>query len=101
MNKRLSLLLFSLLLSFPIFAAPVVYRAHIDGLACPFCVYGIEKKLAQLDGVEKIDSDLKTGELRIQMLDGGNLTEAQVRTAVKSSGFNLRSFSQIDLKQEP
>ena len=31
------------------------YRLTVDGLACPFCAYGIEKKLGAVNGVEKLD----------------------------------------------
>ena len=100
MVKRLTLLLSSLLLSVQICAAPPLYLAEVDGLACPFCVYGIEKKLGQLDGVDKIESDLKAGKLRIHMKGNKTLTEAQVREAVKSSGFSLRSFSRIEAESQ-
>ncbi|MDA0350220.1 MAG: heavy-metal-associated domain-containing protein, partial [Verrucomicrobia bacterium] len=33
----------------------------VDGLGCPFCVYGIEKQLKHIDGVKKVDIELKTG----------------------------------------
>ena len=101
MVKRFLMMVFSFLLSLQAFAAPPLYRAYVDGLACPFCVYGIEKKLGQLDGVEKIESNLKTGELRIQMREGKSLTEEQVREAVQSSGFSLRSIGQLEVGQEP
>lgn len=101
MVKQLILTIFSLLFSLQVFAAPPRYLAYVDGLACPFCVYGIEKQLRQLDGVETIESDIKTGELRIQMREHKSLTEEQVRAAIKSSGFSLRSFSQLEVEQEP
>ncbi len=27
----------------------------VDGLACPFCAYGVEKKLKRVEGVKSID----------------------------------------------
>ena len=101
MVKLFLMAVFSLLLSLQALAAPPIYSAHVDGLACPFCVYGIEKKLGQLDGVEKIESNLKTGELSIQIRERKSLTEEQVREAVKSSGFSLRSFSRVEAEQAP
>ena len=29
-----------------------VYKLYVDGLACPFCAYGVEKKVGGLDGVD-------------------------------------------------
>ena len=31
-------------------AASPAYRLLVDGLACPFCAYGIEKKLSAIEG---------------------------------------------------
>ena len=28
---------------------------EVDGLACPFCAYGLEKNLKEIDGVENIE----------------------------------------------
>ncbi|MGN2393298.1 heavy-metal-associated domain-containing protein, partial [Pelomicrobium sp. G1] len=38
-------------------AAGPSYWLQVDGLACPFCAYGIEKKLRALDGVDKVKVD--------------------------------------------
>ena len=31
-------------------AGSATYSLEVDGLACPFCAYGIEKKLSAIDG---------------------------------------------------
>lgn len=92
MNKQLTLMCLSALLSLPARAEPLSYRAQVDGLACPFCVHGVEKKLGRLDGVEKIESELKAGEILIRMREGKALTEQQVREAVTAAGFTLRAL---------
>lgn len=74
------------------FAAGVRYQLEVDGLACPFCAYGIEKKLSQLDGVEQVEADVANGWVGIDMADGQTLSEDQARQAVKDAGFSLRSF---------
>ncbi len=35
------------------------YEIRADGLACPYCAYGIEKKFKAIKGVKNIDVDLK------------------------------------------
>ena len=42
-------------------ASGIEYRMRVDGLACPYCAYGIEKKLKAIDGVQKIDVNLDDG----------------------------------------
>ena len=69
-----------------------VYRIRVDGLACPFCAYGIEKKLSSLKGVGKLAFDMEAGVVTVTMADGADLDEAVARQAVKQAGFTLRGF---------
>ncbi len=75
-------------------AASAVYSLKVDGLACPFCAYGIEKKLSAIDGVEDIKVDIKEGQVIVTMADGTSLSEQRARQAVKDAGFTLRTFTQ-------
>lgn len=45
--------------------------------ACPYCAYGIENKLKQIDGVEKIDIDLEKGLAAVRVREGVAPTEPQ------------------------
>lgn len=91
MNRILSLL-FLLMMAFSAWAQGPVYSIGVDGLACPFCVYGIEKQLQKLDGVEQVKTDIKLGRVVVTVQDGKTLDKAQVEQAVKKAGFSLRSF---------
>ncbi len=75
--------------------AKPVYKVYVDGLSCPFCTYGIEKKFSRVKGVEKIDIDLKTGSTVITMAAGTTLDETTARKAVEAAGFTLRDFEQV------
>ena len=77
------------------FAAGTHYRVMVDGLACPFCAYGIEKKLSQLEGVDQLHTDIKKGEVTITMKDGKTLTAEAVGEAVKTAGFKLHSLETV------
>jgi len=78
------------------FAAGTEYELGVDGLACPYCAYGIEKKLKKTKGVEQIDIDLDKGVVRVKVAEGITLTEPQMAKLVKDSGFTLRAFSQSE-----
>ncbi len=73
-------------------AAPQAFKLRVDGLACPFCAYGIEKQLSSVDGVQSVDIDIKAGVVIVTMADGVPLDETEARKAVKDAGFDLRSF---------
>ena len=52
------------------------YSLQVDGLACPFCAYGVEKQLSALKGVDKIDINIKTSIITLVMKKGSALDEA-------------------------
>jgi len=68
------------------------YSLQVDGLACPFCAYGIEKQLISLDGVQDAVVDLNAGSVQVTMKDGSTLNEAAAKQAVKDAGFTLKGF---------
>jgi mercuric ion binding protein len=75
-------------------AADAIYALQVDGLACPFCVYGIEKQLSAIDGVDNIKVDISKGLVIVTMKQDANLSEEQALQAVTDAGFTLRSFKQ-------
>jgi mercuric ion binding protein len=72
-----------------------VYSLHVDGLACPFCAYGIEKQLSRIEGIESIDIEIESGEVMLSMNGNAALDEPTARKAVEAAGFSLRDFSQV------
>ena len=76
------------------FAAPTQYQLRVDGLACPFCAYGIEKELNRTDGVESIRIDINAGVVTVTMAEGGTMTEAQASRIVEDAGFTLGGFEE-------
>lgn len=84
-----------MLISTAALAAPQAYTLRVDGLACPFCAYGIEKKLSRIEGVNRIEIDIRTGTVTVIMLDKATLDEATAKQAVKDAGFTLNGFKQV------
>lgn len=72
-----------------------IYRVYVDGLACPFCAYGVEKKLGQIAGVERVETNIAAGVVTVSVREGVSLDEATARTAVQAAGFTLRRFERI------
>jgi len=80
-----------------LFAAPAVaqvdeYMVGVDGMACPFCAYGIEKKLKALDGVESLDIHIKQGTVDVHVEQGGEVTPDELKRAIKDAGFEIRDL---------
>jgi mercuric ion binding protein len=91
MMLRVFALLLAALWAMPAWAGEV-YKLYIDGLACPFCAYGVEKKVGGLDGVERVDIDIDEGLVAVTMAEGSTLDEATAKRAIDEAGFTLRAF---------
>lgn len=93
--ERAAIVLSIVLMATGVLAAPPTYQVHVDGLSCPFCAYGIEKKIGALEGVQRLETSVRDGTVVVTMKDGGTLDEAAARQAVKEAGFRLRKFEQV------
>lgn len=97
MKKSLAMTMLALVWSVAALAAGTQYRMQVDGLACPYCAYGVEKKLKQIDGVGKIDVDLDKGLVTVDVAGGVELTEDQMRQLFTDAGFTYRSMTKTPL----
>jgi len=66
---------------------------RVDGLSCPFCAYGLEKKLKRLEGAEKIHIDIDLGIAHIQLHEGKKIEEKDLKKAVEDAGFSAREIT--------
>ncbi|MCH6574135.1 MAG: heavy-metal-associated domain-containing protein [Bacteroidetes bacterium] len=67
-------------------------KVRVDGLSCPFCAYGLEKKLNELDGVDSIFIDFEEGLVLMQVIDSQNISEEEIRTKIEEAGFTPREI---------
>lgn len=61
----------------------------VKGMTCPFCASNLETYMAKIDGLEKIDADLATGRVLVQIASFEDDTESVLRKAVDDSGFSV------------
>ena len=99
MKKVIAVLLLSVIWSAATLAAGTEYRMRVDGLACPYCAYGIEKKLKAIEGVGKIDVNLDAGLVIVDVAEGVTLTEPQMKTLFQDAGFTYRSMTEKPLDE--
>jgi mercuric ion binding protein len=72
------------------------YVMRVDGLACPYCGYGVEKKLKRIDGVNSIEFDLDKGLVVVEVREGVSLSEADMRKLFNDAGFTYRSMTRSE-----
>jgi len=65
---------------------------QVDGLACPFCAFGLEKKLQKLKGVERVDIRLNDGQVLLFIHPGEQVRHADIERKVSEAGFTLRGI---------
>jgi len=66
---------------------------RVDGLACPFCAYGLEKKIKQLEGYKNLEVLINEGKVIIEWREGKPLNLENIHQAVDKAGFTLRGVS--------
>ncbi len=95
MKKKIALLVAVLIASTPALADNTQYQMRVDGLACPYCAYGIEKNLKKIDGVGKMEVDLNNGLVIVNVAEGVTLTDEQMSKLFTDSGFTFRSMAMV------
>jgi len=76
-------------------------RVGVDGLACPFCAYGIEKKLKKIDAIDKLYVNLEDGTVDLALKSEMTLSEGKIKKAVKEAGFEVRSIEYVNKAAKP
>ena len=87
-------------------ALPVPAEQHglvirVDGMACSFCAYGLEKKLKRMEGVENLDVDLEAGEVKVFLKPGATVSEEALRRVVVEAGFSPREIRPLGAPVKP
>tara|TARA_R110000851_G_scaffold3114_3_gene12701 strand:- start:80421 stop:80732 length:312 start_codon:yes stop_codon:yes gene_type:complete len=60
---------------------------EVDGLACPFCAYGLEKNLKEIDGVENIEINIEKGSVLLTIAERKQISEDLILQKIKDAGF--------------
>jgi copper chaperone CopZ len=68
------------------------WTVGVDGVGCPFCAYGLEKKLGAVPGVTSFHFRFVDAEIDIEAARGATVTPDALADAVDKAGFGLRSL---------
>ncbi len=70
-------------------------KVEVDGLSCPFCAYGLEKKLKKMEDVIKIEIDVENAFALLTIEEGKTVLEETIRENVKLAGFTAREIKEV------
>lgn len=65
------------------------YVLRVDGLACPYCGYGIEKQFTRQAGVQGTEIDIDKGVVVVSVETGTRFSDEELKQIVHDSGFEL------------
>jgi len=63
---------------------------RVDGLACPFCAYGIEQKFKRIQGVEKAQVYLKHGTVFVKTNEPRHFSTQRLKRLFQDAGFTYQ-----------
>lgn len=73
-------------------AEGTMMTVHVKGMVCDFCARAVTKVFGKKDAVDGVHVDLDSGEIHVGLKPGMSLTDAEVETLVKKSGYALVSI---------
>ncbi len=75
--------------------AQTEYVIGVDGMSCPFCAYGLEKKLKKVKDVVSVTINLNEGKVVVVAKAGTTIKQEVLRKAVKEAGFTVSSLEEV------
>ncbi len=59
----------------------------VPGIPGPYCAYGVEKRLLELDGIVRVEPHWKDETIRAVIAEGRTVTADQIRMAIKKADY--------------
>lgn len=69
------------------------FKVQVDGLGCPYCAFGLEKKFKELKGIKNMKIDIETGMLTFNYPATKSLNIEDVQQQVDKAGYTPVSVS--------
>lgn len=85
------LLLIGLAFSTPMFSQSAIdttrVKIRVGGLACPFCAYGLEKKVLSIKGAREVKINVETSQITFYVIGKNDLSEKVISEKITEAGF--------------
>ncbi len=95
LSRKLILFTSFFLLPTSLWASRGNIQIKIRGLSCPFCVYGVEKKLKHVQGIESVATNYRRGIALLKKKAKAEVDIAALTKAVTDAGFTVDSINLI------
>lgn len=84
---------FAILAASPSFSQTDAVAVTVEGLGCPYCAAGLEKKLSKIQGIKDIGIELKTGVASFTVPASLKIDETAVRQKVEDAGYTAKAVT--------
>lgn len=74
-------------------SSQTLVTAKVNGMVCDFCARAVTKVFGKEDAVENVHVDLDNGEIHVTLKSGAAISDEQVASLVKKSGYDLVSIA--------
>lgn len=65
---------------------------NVKGMVCDFCARAVTKVFGRNSAVDTVNVDLDTGQIHVGLKPGMTLTDAEIESMVKKSGYAMVSI---------
>ena len=76
----------------------IYMKVWVDGMACPFCAYGLEKQIKKAIKAKNFQVDINAGFITIAVPKDKKPSEEELKKIVKEAGFKI---SKIEYSSTP
>lgn len=74
----------------------VYVKIEVKGLSCPYCAFGMEKKLKNISGVNEVEIELKEGMVYISMPKAQQPEKKELSKIIKDAGYTVGKITFSD-----
>ncbi len=74
----------------------IYVKAEIKGMVCPYCAFGMEKKLKEISGVNNVEIELEEGLAYISTLKEQKPSKESIRNIILNAGFTVGKIQYSD-----
>ncbi len=76
-----------LMMTLPLAAEERVVIVSVPGIPGPYCAYGVEKRLFELDGISRVDLLWEKEQIRVSIKDDKTVTSEKILAAFERSEY--------------
>ena len=68
------------------------FTLRVEGLGCPFCAYGLEKKFKKVKGIDQIKIDIQSGKMTYNVPAANAMKLTDADALVNKAGYTAKAL---------